>query len=129
MNAQTIPVVTIDDAAADQFPTDICAVDDVVPGDIYQAVLASGHKLAIYSVEGAIYVTDDLCSHGEASLSEDGLLEGTQVECSWHFGRFDVRTGEACAMPCTLPLRTWEVEVRNGRVWVTGLRRPTGVSK
>jgi p-cumate 2,3-dioxygenase ferredoxin subunit len=97
---------------------DLCAADEINDGDIRRAVLPGGHAVAIYNVRGAYYVTDDICSHGEASLSEDGSLDGFEVECSWHFGRFDVRTGQPCAMPCELPLRRWQVTVDNGRVLV-----------
>lgn len=126
MNAQIIPVLNLDDDQQVQLPIAICSQLDVSPGDIYQAILPSGHKLAVYNIDGEFYVTDDTCSHGEASLSEDGVLEGNEVECTWHFGRFDVRTGEACAMPCTHPLRTWKVELRDGGVWVSGLLKSGG---
>lgn len=97
---------------------DLCAMAEVEAGGIRRAELPDGHAVAVYNVDGTYYVTDDICSHGEASLSEDGMLEGHQVECSWHFGRFDVRTGEACAMPCETALRTWPVRIENGRVLV-----------
>lgn len=127
MSEQAIKIVDVTDeinSAAVPALVALCSVDDIQSGDIRQAVLACGHKLAIYNVDGEFYVTDDTCSHGDASLSEDGVLEGAQVECTWHFGRFDVRTGEACAMPCTHPLRTWPVHVEDGKVWVdTAVRR------
>lgn len=97
---------------------DLCAASEVGVGEIRRGELPDGRAVAIYNVDGAFYVTDDTCSHGEASLSEDGMLEGHQVECSWHFGRFDVRSGEACAMPCEKALRTWPVTVEDGRVLV-----------
>lgn len=96
----------------------LCATDDIEQGEIRRGTLPDGHAVAIYNVDGEYFVTDDICSHGEASLSEDGMLEGHQVECSWHFGRFDVRTGEACAMPCEKALRTWPVRIEDGRVFV-----------
>lgn len=97
---------------------DLCAAGEVDEGQIRRGELPNGHAVAIYNVEGEFYVTDDICSHGEASLSEDGMLEGHQVECTWHFGRFDVRSGEPCAMPCEKAIRTWPVKIENGRVWV-----------
>ncbi len=97
---------------------DLCAVDEVSDGEIRRGELPDGHAVAIYNVDGQFYVTDDRCTHGEASLSEDGSLEGHEVECSWHFGRFDVRTGEPCAMPCELALRCWPVKIEGGRVFV-----------
>jgi len=97
---------------------DLCATDDIADGDIRRGALPDGHAVAIYNVNGEFYVTDDICSHGEASLSEDGSLDGFEVECSWHFGRFDVRTGEPCAMPCELALRRWPVKIEAGRILI-----------
>lgn len=97
----------------------LCAAAEVAPGSIRQATLANGHLLAIYNVDGQWFVTDDTCSHGAASLSEEGALFGHVVECSWHNGGFDVRTGEACAMPCTEPLRSWPVQIVDGQVCVS----------
>ena len=97
---------------------DLCAADEVAEGEILRATLPSGRAVALYRVNGEFFATDDICSHGEASLSEDGSLDGYEVECSWHFGRFDIRTGHACAMPCEHPLRSWPVTVEAGRVFV-----------
>jgi p-cumate 2,3-dioxygenase ferredoxin subunit len=96
----------------------LCRTDDVWEGGIRQAVLPNGHKLALYQVEGCFYATDDTCTHGAASLADDGTVEGHHVECGWHNGRFDIRTGEACAMPCTDPLRSWLVQIVDGKVCV-----------
>ena len=96
----------------------LCGAADVAPGSIRQAMLDSGHLLAIYNVDGEWFVTDDSCTHGAASLSEEGTLSGHVVECGWHNGGFDVRTGEACAMPCTEPLRSWPVQIVDGQVCV-----------
>lgn len=97
---------------------ELCATDDVGDGEIRRRELPNGHAVAIYNVDGQFFVTDDRCSHGEASLSEDGSLDGYEVECSWHFGRFDVRTGEPCAMPCEHAIRCWPVKIDHGRVYV-----------
>lgn len=96
----------------------LCPVDEVWEGAIRLALLPNGHRLALYQYDGQFYATDDTCTHGAASLAEDGSVEGHFVECSWHNGRFDLRTGEACAMPCELPLRSWPVQVVDGRVCV-----------
>jgi p-cumate 2,3-dioxygenase ferredoxin subunit len=88
------------------------------PGDMRQAELPGGHKVAVYNVDGDFYATDDLCTHGQSSLSDEGMLDGKVVECSWHFGAFDVTTGEALQMPCREPLKTWPVTVLDGVVCV-----------
>lgn len=96
----------------------LCSVSDLEEDSIRQGHLPDGHKVAIYLVDGEVYVTDDRCSHGEASLSEEGTVEGCHVECSWHFGSFDIRTGQAVAAPCSAPISTYKVTVRDGDVFV-----------
>ena len=73
----------------------LCAADEVVEGEIKQAPLPDGSNVALYRVEGAIYATADMCTHGEASLAEEGIITGNTVECTFHFGTFDVTTGMA----------------------------------
>jgi len=51
-------------------------------------------------------------------LSEEGLLTGNIVECTWHFGTFDVQTGKALTAPCVVALKTFPVEVIDGDVYV-----------
>jgi p-cumate 2,3-dioxygenase ferredoxin component len=96
----------------------LCALDELDEGSITAGRLPDGHHVAIYKVDGEVYVTDDRCTHGDASLTEEGSLDGCTVECSWHFGQFDVRTGQPLASPCTEPLRTYRVTVQDGSVFV-----------
>ena len=98
--------------------TPLCPAEEVWEGAIRQAVLPSGHKLALYQVDSQFYATDDTCTHGAASLSEDGCVVGDRVECSWHNGQYDIRTGQACAMPCTEALKIWPVQIVDGQVCV-----------
>ncbi len=55
--------------------------------------------LLVHLAEG-ILVTEDRCPHMAAPLSL-GRLEGCDVECPLHAGRFDLCTGEAVRMPTT----------------------------
>jgi p-cumate 2,3-dioxygenase ferredoxin component len=96
----------------------LCAADEVVEGEIKQAPLPDGSKVALYRVDGAIYATADLCTHGEASLSEEGVICGKIVECTFHFGTFDVTTGDPTGMPCEIPLKTYPVAVVDGKVQI-----------
>ena len=54
----------------------IGAVADFPDGEIRPASMPDGTALAVYNVDGKIYATADLCTHGEASLSEEGILTG-----------------------------------------------------
>lgn len=73
---------------------------------------------AVYNVNGAFYVTEDTCTHGKASLADEGELNQFIITCTWHDGQFDIRTGEACAMPCTKAIQTFPVSIEDGAVWI-----------
>jgi nitrite reductase/ring-hydroxylating ferredoxin subunit len=92
----------------------LCAVDEVWEGAIRQAVMPGGHKVALYNLDGEISAIDDTCTHGEASLAEDGRVGRPQVECTWHKDRFDLRSGAACTMSCSQALRSWTVSIVDG---------------
>ena len=96
----------------------LCGVDEVAEGEIKQASLPDGAYVALYRVGDAIYATADTCTHGEASLSEEGILTGKTVECTFHFGTFDVTTGEPTGMPCEIPLKTYPVKVIDDQVCI-----------
>lgn len=97
--------------------TYLCALSDVEPELPLLVTLPDGRALALFNIDGAIFATDDRCTHGDASLSE-GFVEGCEVECPFHQGRFDVRTGAPTAAPCTIRLKTYPVEVRDGSVYL-----------
>jgi nitrite reductase/ring-hydroxylating ferredoxin subunit len=74
------------------------------------AVTLGRRELAIYNIDGEFYATDNLCTHALAYLT-DGFLEGDEVECPLHGGRFKVRTGEGLGPPITCDIRTYPVRV------------------
>jgi anthranilate 1,2-dioxygenase ferredoxin subunit len=94
----------------------LCSIDDVDFGGAIR-VETGGLILAVFNVDGIFYVTDDQCTHGPGSLSE-GYLDGHTIECDFHNGAFDVRTGEVVAPPCMVPVRTYRVIVENGDVLI-----------
>jgi naphthalene 1,2-dioxygenase ferredoxin component len=95
---------------------DALAREDVPEGDVVGVVVA-GKDIAFYEVDGAVYATDNVCTHGAARMS-DGFLEGREIECPLHQGRFDVCTGKAMCAPLTQDIRTYAVKVEDRRVWL-----------
>ena len=96
--------------------TDAAAEADV-PDDDVTSVAAGGVELALYGVEGEVFATASLCTHGNARLC-DGFLEGHEIECPLHQGKFDIRNGRATCEPATEAVRTYPVKIENGRVYV-----------
>ena len=93
---------------------ELCSADDVPEGSALR-VEADALTLAVFNVEGEFYVTDDACTHGPGSLSE-GYIEGDVVECNFHNGQFNIRTGEVMSPPCMIPIKTYPTRVENGKV-------------
>ena len=96
--------------------TDLAAADVLAPDDVV-AVNGPNGEIALYSINGQVYATDNQCSHGQARLCEGFLLDH-EIECPLHQGRFDVRTGRALCEPLTRDLPVHSVKLVDGRVWV-----------
>jgi nitrite reductase/ring-hydroxylating ferredoxin subunit len=94
----------------------LCKTSDVEEGAALK-VEAGDMALAVYKVEGEFFVTDDACTHGPGSLSE-GYLDGHIIECDFHNGAFDIRTGEVAAPPCMVPVKTYKVVVEGDEVMI-----------
>lgn len=93
----------------------LCASADVMEGEAKRFCVPALGAIAVYRVDGAVFATADLCTHGAASLSE-GWLEGHVIECPAHMGTFDIRTGAAGAFPATINVATFPVFERDGAI-------------
>ena len=93
------------------------AAQDQVPQDDVIAMVVAGREVALYGVDGDVFATDNICTHGHARLCE-GFLDGHHIECPLHQGKFDVRTGMPTCAPATEPLRSYPVKIEAGRVWL-----------
>jgi biphenyl 2,3-dioxygenase ferredoxin component len=95
---------------------DLCSTTDIEPGNALK-VETGDLVLAVFNVGGEFYVMDDLCTHGPGSLAE-GYIEDDVVECNFHNGQFNIKTGEVVAPPCMVPMKTYKTSVENGRVMI-----------
>jgi nitrite reductase/ring-hydroxylating ferredoxin subunit len=93
---------------------ELCKADQVAAGTALR-VEAAGLTVAVFNVDGQFYVTDDACTHGPGSLSE-GFIDGDVVECNFHNGQFNIKTGEVVSPPCMVPIKTYKTTVEDGRV-------------
>src|SRR5262249_17667501 len=73
-------------------------------------VEVGGCSIALYDIDGALFATDNICTHAYARLS-DGWLDGELIECPLHAARFDIRTGKVLDPPATEDLKTYLVRV------------------
>jgi 3-phenylpropionate/trans-cinnamate dioxygenase ferredoxin subunit len=94
----------------------VASLEEIPPGTL-RRVDVNGHDVCLANADGQIYAFRDNCSHRDFPLSE-GILEGDQLECSWHGARFDVTTGRALRLPAIKPIRQYEVRVEDGEIFV-----------
>ena len=95
---------------------ELCKVEEVGQGEV-RKVDAAGLTVAVFNLDGEFCVTDDACTHGPGSLSE-GFVDGDLIECNFHQGVFNIRTGECVRPPCMVPVRTYKTVVADGRVYI-----------
>ena len=94
----------------------VCAAADVPENGVISREVGE-ELVAIYNVGGEYFATEARCTHGMADLA-DGTLNGDEIECSFHFGAFNVKTGQPTQPPCFQALKTFKTAVRDGQVFV-----------
>ena len=67
------------------------------------------------------YAIEDLCTHDGNPLAFDrndrpSKLDGYEIECPRHGGRFDVRTGDATRSPANIDVPWFEVRIQDGNI-------------
>jgi glycine betaine catabolism B len=56
-------------------------------------VEVDGKPIVLAMVQGKVYAMDAVCSH-EGGPLEDGVLEGYELKCPWHYALFDIRNAK-----------------------------------
>ena len=86
---------------------------------VKQFYLEDDTAVAIYNLEGEFFATSDICTHGQAFLSE-GAIRGKEIVCPLHEGSFDISTGEPGDPPCVIPLEKYETRLGDdGYIYIT----------
>lgn len=102
---------------ADQDFVLLCQASDVTEDTPVKASLA-GEEVAVFKVGDGYYITQNACTHGPGELA-DGYVEGEEIECPFHQGKFSILTGLPTAPPCTVPLKTWTAELRGEEIYAS----------
>jgi nitrite reductase/ring-hydroxylating ferredoxin subunit len=95
---------------------ELCSTADVEAGTALR--VENGDLIvAVFNLAGEFYVIDDQCTHGPGSLSE-GYIDGDVIECNFHNGQFNIKTGEVVSPPCMIPVKAYPVVVEDGKVFI-----------
>jgi 3-phenylpropionate/trans-cinnamate dioxygenase ferredoxin subunit len=95
----------------------VCRAGDI-PENSMKSFDVDGEPVLVANVNGEFLAIADTCSHAMAYLSEGELLDNCQVQCPDHGAVFDLRTGEALALPAVAPVETYKVSVEGDDVFV-----------
>ena len=95
----------------------LCKTDEVSDGAPLGVNIEGYPALAVYEVDGEYFATDNLCTHGNAMLT-DGYQEGEEIECPFHGGAFNIKSGEPTAFPCQIAVKSYPVIVENNEIYL-----------
>jgi 3-phenylpropionate/trans-cinnamate dioxygenase ferredoxin subunit len=95
----------------------ICKLGDI-PENGMKSFDIDGDPVLVAKVNGDLYAIADTCSHALAYLSEGELLDDCRVQCPDHGAIFDLKTGEALALPAVAPVEVYAVSVDGEDVYV-----------
>jgi nitrite reductase/ring-hydroxylating ferredoxin subunit len=94
----------------------LCKASEVAADQPIKAEL-DGFAYAVFRLGESYFITADLCTHGPGCLSE-GYIEGEEVECPFHQGRFHIPSGKPTLSPCTEAIRTWTAHLIDGDICI-----------
>lgn len=100
---------------------EVCSAEDI-PDPGHSIFEIEGTVVVLFHVHGSWYCLEDVCTHDGGPLGE-GRLKGFEIACPRHGARFDVRTGAPLSMPATEATSAYDVQVQEGKVWVSRFPR------
>lgn len=95
----------------------VCALDDLVVDRAKRVVVGQTPVALVLDSTGAVHAIGDTCTHGDISLSE-GFVEDGTLECWAHGSQFELTTGKPLTLPAFEPVHVFSVAVRNGNVFI-----------
>ena len=92
---------------------------DSLPEGESTSVYFEGKQVALFNVEGTLYALSNRCSHARGPLSEGSVdPSDCSVTCPWHYGKFDLKSGQVTDGVAQTPVPSYEVEVRDEAIYL-----------
>lgn len=88
-----------------------------VPDGAPLAVECGGRRLLLCRWGGSVRAADAVCTHADADLS-GGFLGPDGLRCPLHLSVFELECGRPLNPPAEAPLRTYNVKIDSGTVYV-----------
>ena len=94
---------------------EIASIDEFGASDRLEVFIDDVPALLIRLNDEYIAI-EDVCTHDGQPLT-DGCIEEGAIICPRHGARFDLITGKALCMPATKSIQTFEIEVREKKIF------------
>jgi len=85
-------------------------------GKLVKAKLGTNQLVLVRQGE-QILALHDTCAHAGGPLNEGRLIDGTMVECPWHYSRYQLSDGLVVQGPSVYDQPAYEVRRRDGGGW------------
>lgn len=87
------------------------------PGE-KRVVEVGGREILVCRSGERYFALASRCSHAAWPLADEPI-EGSQIVCTLHGARFDMRDGCPVSGPARKPLATYPIELRDGELYVS----------
>ena len=95
----------------------VCALDDLVVDRAKRVMVGQIPVALVLDSTGTVHAIGDTCTHGDISLSE-GFVEDGTLECWAHGSQFELTTGKPLSLPAFEPVPVFSVAVRDGNIFI-----------
>lgn len=99
----------------------VCEVSKLPPGNM-KSVEYRGIRILVINYENEYYAINGTCTHEEAELSSDFLLDDA-ITCPLHLSQFDIKTGRALSPPAKDPLQKYNVKIIDSIIYVEMIKK------
>lgn len=87
----------------------VAATDEIQQGTLKAFAVGYQKFVVAHTADGFFAVVDE-CTHDSAPISS-GRVRGSEIMCTRHGARFDLKTGAVTAPPAIVPIDTLTVKV------------------
>ncbi len=94
----------------------VCPRSELASGDMAMHEVGD-NEIVLADVKGEVYAFDGICTHALGYLDQ-GELEGYEVLCPLHEGRFDVRTGAVVSGEPDEPIAVYRTKIEADTVYL-----------
>lgn len=94
---------------------EVCAIE-AIDEKCAKTVFVNGENIAIFKYDNKVSAIHNVCKHQMGPLGEGKIIDGC-ITCPWHGYQYLPENGQS-PPPFTEKVKTYEVKVLDGNVWV-----------